>query len=150
MKSPSDKTAILLSLLFVLLLGVAACDKAGTQPANTTAKTAVPEKEVDQTQLGDKLTSKPEAAEARSANFAFEKVSLAESEQVNETAAALDRKIIRNADLTIEVPSTTDTQQKIVSIAETNGGFVVTSEAKQRDSQEPAQRTLDIKLVVRV
>src|ERR1051326_2394918 len=138
MKSPSDKTAILLSLLFVLLLGIAACDKAGTQPANTSAaKTAVPEKEVDQTQLGDKLTNKPEAAEARAANFAFEKVSLAESEQVNETAAALDRKIIRNADLTIEVPSTTDTQQKIVSIAETNGGFVVTSEAKQRDSQEP-------------
>jgi hypothetical protein len=150
MKSPrSDKTAILLSLLFVLLLGVAACDKAGTPPANTTtAKTAVPEKEVDQ--LGDKLTNKPEAAEARSGNFAYEKISLAESEQAEETATAVDRKIIRNADLTIEVPSTTDTQQKIVSIAETNGGFVVTSEAKQRDSQEPAQRTLDIKLVVRI
>ncbi|HEY3582348.1 MAG TPA: DUF4349 domain-containing protein [Pyrinomonadaceae bacterium] len=152
MKSPrSDKTAILLSVSFVLLLGVAACDRAGTQPANTSsAKTAVPDKNIDQLQMGDKLTNKPEAAEARSANFAFEKVSLAEGEQVNETAAAIDRKIIRNADLTIEVPSTTDTQQKIVSIAETNGGFVVTSEAKQRDSQEPAQRTLDIKLVVRI
>src|SRR5690349_3815895 len=117
------KPAVLLSVFLVLLLGVAACDKAGTQPANTTAKTAVPEKEVDQTRIGDKLTNKPEAAEARSGNFAYEKISLAESEQAEETATAVDRKIIRNADLTIEVPSTTDTQQKIVSIAETNGRF---------------------------
>ena len=38
----------------------------------------------------------------------------------------------------------------MTSIAETHGGFVVTSEAKQRESNDPAQRTLDIKLVVRV
>jgi len=152
MRSPrSRKTAVLLSVLFVLFLGLAGCDKADIQPANTTAaKTAIPEKEVDQAQLGDKLTNKPEAAEGRSANYAIEKASLSDAEQASETATAIDRKIIRNADLTIEVPSTTDTQQKIVSIAETNGGFVVTSEAKQRDSQEPAQRTLDIKLVVRI
>lgn len=152
MKSPtSDKPAVLLSVFFVLLLGLAGCDKAGTQQENASAaKTAVPQRDVDQTQVGDKFTNKPEAAEARSANFAAEKVSLADTEQAEETATAIDRKIIRNADLTIEVPSTTDTQQKIVSIAETHGGFVVTSEAKQRDSQEPAQRTLDIKLVVRI
>lgn len=38
----------------------------------------------------------------------------------------------------------------MTSIAETYGGFIVTSEAKQRESNDPAQRTLDIKLVVRV
>jgi len=38
----------------------------------------------------------------------------------------------------------------MTSIAELHGGFVVTSEAKQRESNDPAQRTLDIKLVVRV
>jgi len=38
----------------------------------------------------------------------------------------------------------------VTSIAEANGGFVVTSEAKQRESAEPERRTLDIKLVVRV
>jgi hypothetical protein len=65
-------------------------------------------------------------------------------------AEAADRKIIRNANLTLEVNSTIDAQQKVTSIAELHGGFVVTSEAKQRESIEPANRTLDIKLVVRV
>jgi hypothetical protein len=64
--------------------------------------------------------------------------------------AAPDRKIIRDANLTIEVNSTTETQLRITSIAESNGGFVVASEAKQHENADPAKRTMDIKLVVRV
>jgi hypothetical protein len=62
----------------------------------------------------------------------------------------VDRKIIRNADITIEVDSTSEAQHRVTSIAEARGGFVVTSEAKQRQSVDPAQRTTDFKLVVRV
>jgi hypothetical protein len=79
-----------------------------------------------------------------------EKVALTQLDKANETAEAADRKIIRNAEITIEVDSTTNAQHQVTSIAETHGGFVVTSEAKQRESNDPAQRTLDIKLVVRV
>jgi len=79
-----------------------------------------------------------------------EKVALTQLDKSGETTEAADRKIIRNAEITIEVPSTTDAQHQVTSIAETHGGFVVTSEAKQRESNDPAQRTLDIKLVVRV
>jgi Domain of unknown function (DUF4349) len=79
-----------------------------------------------------------------------QKVSLPDVDKVGATAEAVERKIIRNAEITMEVASTTDTQHKVTSIAETNGGFVVTSEAKQRENVDPAQRTLDIKLVVRV
>jgi len=79
-----------------------------------------------------------------------EKASLTQLDKAGETTEAADRKIIRNAEITIEVPSTTDAQHQVTSIAETHGGFVVTSEAKQRESNDPAQRTLDIKLVVRV
>ena len=79
-----------------------------------------------------------------------EKVSLNDVDNEGATAEAADRKIIRNADITIEVLSTTDAQHQITSIAEAHGGFVVTSEAKQRASNDPAQRTLDIKVVVRV
>jgi len=78
-----------------------------------------------------------------------QKVGLPQLDKAGETEAA-DRKIIRNAEITIEVPSTTDAQHQVTNIAETHGGFVVTSEAKQRESNDPAQRTLDIKLVVRV
>jgi len=77
-------------------------------------------------------------------------VSLNEAVKSNSTTAAMERKIIRDADLTMEVPNTTETQRKVTSIAESHGGFVVTSEAKQREASEPAKRTLDIKLVVRV
>ena len=79
-----------------------------------------------------------------------QQVTLTQLDKAGETTEAEDRKIIRNAEITIEVPSTTDAQHEVTSIAETHGGFVVTSEAKQRESNDPAQRTLDIKLVVRV
>ncbi len=136
------KPAILLSVLSALILGSLSCDGARYEKAATnTAPRPVAEAEVAKT---------AEQAESRYGDVKFDKVSLSDSEKVEETSAAVDRKIIRNAELTLEVPSTTDTQQRIVSIAEAHGGFVVTSEAKQRDSQEPAQRTLDIKLVVRI
>lgn len=83
-------------------------------------------------------------------NVQQQKVSLTDVDKVGTTAEAFERKIIRNAEITMEVGSTTDTQHKVTSIAEANGGFVVTSEAKQRENVDPAQRTLDIKLVVRV
>ena len=79
-----------------------------------------------------------------------QKVALTEVDNVGASAEAAERKIIRNGELTLEVASTTDAQHRVGSIAEANGGFVVTSESKQRDSVDPAQRTLDIKLVVRV
>ena len=143
----SRKSAVLSFMLLVLILGFTACDKGEPRPlaGRTFAQGDTAKPARDQLKASDKTE-----AEAYLNESEITKVSLAESNVTSETPAAVDRKIIRNADLTIEVPSTIDTQQKIVSIAETHGGFVVTSEAKQRDSQEPAQRTLDIKLVVRI
>jgi Domain of unknown function (DUF4349) len=77
-------------------------------------------------------------------------VSLTDADKSESTAGALERKIIRNADLTMEVTSTTEAQHRVTSVAESHGGFVVTSEAKQREGIEPANRALDIKLVVRI
>jgi hypothetical protein len=94
--------------------------------------------------LNDQLAQTP------GSNVAAQEVSLTAADKAESITEAADRKIIRNADITIEVPSTTDAQHRVTSIAEAHGGFVVTSEAKQRDSNDPAQRTLDIKLVVRV
>ncbi len=79
-----------------------------------------------------------------------QKVSLSNVDRAESTAEAADRKIIRNADITMEVASTTEAQHRITAIAEAHGGFVVTSEAKQRENLDPAKRTLDIKLVVRI
>ena len=78
------------------------------------------------------------------------KVAFDQTEKAIAIDCAIDRKIIRNADLTIEVASTTQAQQQVTQIAETHGGFIVTSEAKQRENSEPAKRTVDVKLIVRV
>ena len=94
---------------------------------------------------------KMEAAETVPAKInEQQQASLTQPETLASTAEAADRKIIRNANLTIEVNSTTETQHRVTSIAESHGGFVVTSEAKQREDADPGKRTLDIKLVVRI
>jgi hypothetical protein len=91
-----------------------------------------------------------ESAKASAEAGPNEKVSLADMDKAATTAEAFDRKIIRNADITIEVASPTEAQHKVATIAEAHGGFIVTSEAKQREAVDPGQRTIDIKLVVRV
>lgn len=77
-------------------------------------------------------------------------VSLTDADHSEATTAAADRKIVRNADLTMEVASTYEAQHRVSSIAEAHGGFVVNSESKQRESADPAQRTVDFKVMVRI
>jgi hypothetical protein len=64
-----------------------------------------------------------DAAKTQSYGAQSQKVSLNEIDKAGSTAEAADRKIIRNADITIEVPSTTDAQHRVTSIAEAHGGF---------------------------
>lgn len=100
-----------------------------------------------------KAVSQPKAEQvSATASYDAEtqKVSLTQVDKAELTNEAADRKIIRNADLTLEVDSTTEAQHRVTSIAESHGGFVVTSEAKQRENIDPSKRTLDIKLVARI
>ncbi len=125
-----------LIFLFALLSLSLSCSS-----AQRDASTVTQPKDMSQTQ---------EAAKTQNYGKEMEKVSLNDVDREGSTAEAADRKIIRNADITIEVPSTVEAQHQVTSIAESHDGFVVTSEAKQRESNDPAQRTLEIKLVVRV
>lgn len=63
---------------------------------------------------------------------------------------ATERKIIRNANLTVEVTSPIESQRKVVSIAESHQGFVVTSEASQRSSGDNGKPEITVNLVVRI
>ena len=130
MKSPTI-------LLLVLLSFTLSCSSAGEAPTASTTH-SVP---VEQSKAVDK-----EQTIASSYGVVADKVSY----DAKADAPVIDRKIIRNADITIEVNSTSEAQHRVTSIAEARGGFVVTSEAKQRQSVDPAQRTTDFKLVVRV
>ena len=130
MKSPTI-------LLLVLLSFTLSCSRAGNAPPAPTS--------VAQSQRVDK-----EQANTFASTDGVAKAVAFDDVKSDTSLPAVDRKIIRNADITIEVDSTSEAQHRVTSIAEARGGFVVTSEAKQRQSVDPAQRTTDFKLVVRV
>jgi len=90
-----------------------------------------------------------EKAQARADNPVMQQVSLNQADQSLSMAEAMNRKIIRNADLTLEVATPMEAQRKITAIAESVGGFVVTSESKQRQTGD-GKEELQIDLVVRV
>ena len=138
--------ALLLFVLSALILGSLSCSRQTTEKAATPSTAAQPVAEP----RAESVRSGAAKSTAAAGYVQTQQVSLNDGERIEEVSAAADRKIIRNADLTIEVASPAETQHRIVSIAETHGGFVVTSEAKQRDGSEAANRMLDIKLVVRI
>lgn len=123
--------------LLVLLVFSTSCSRQGTQQASLKDREAA---------------TAPQPVGEMKSNYGDtdQKVALAELNKAAETNEAADRRIIRNADITMEVDSTTEAQQRVTSIVEFHGGFVVNSEAKQRENVDPSKRTLDIKLVVRV
>jgi hypothetical protein len=78
-----------------------------------------------------------------------QQVSLKQADQSQAMAEVFDRKIIRDADLTVEVAAPMEAQRKITSMAESLGGFVVTSESKVQDIGDGKQ-DVEVNLVVRV
>lgn len=85
----------------------------------------------------------------REQNPAAAQVSLTRADQSQSMAEAMDRKILRDATLTLEVGAPAEAQRKITSIAESLGGFVVTSESKLQQIGD-AKQELEVNLVIRV
>ena len=77
-------------------------------------------------------------------------VSLASISTVYAATESIDRKIIRNADLTLETESPTEGLRKITAAAESHGGFVVTSEFKQNPVAAGAKPSQIVTVVARV
>ena len=131
---------------FLPLLVLLVCSVSCSRQEGTTNSVA----HESSAQVATNTAPKPEALVQSNYGDQDQKMALAELNKAAATNEAADRRIIRNADITIEVASTTEAQQRVTSIAEFHGGFVVTSEAKQREDVDPSKRTLDIKLVVRI
>src|SRR5689334_1006687 len=127
MKSP-------LGLVLVLLLGFAGCsssEQRGTDSASTSQVHSVDTKSPSSQPVAAK--SEADATKTFTDNYAltasglanagYEQVSMNQVDTAASAAEAADRKIIRNANLTLEVNSTSDTQHRVASIAESHGGF---------------------------
>ncbi|MDQ3907283.1 MAG: DUF4349 domain-containing protein, partial [Acidobacteriota bacterium] len=68
---------------------------------------------------------------ARNEKYEAEKINFDPNAQNAPVTVVPDRKVIRNAELTIEIESPAEAQRRLASVAESHGGFVVTSESRQ-------------------
>ncbi|HEY7547349.1 MAG TPA: DUF4349 domain-containing protein, partial [Blastocatellia bacterium] len=77
-------------------------------------------------------------------------VSLEKADEVQSQSQATDRKIIRNGNLTVEMDEPQEGLRKLTTIAESLGGFVVTSEFKQNDPRAVGKPSQIVTAIVRV
>lgn len=129
--------------LLVLLLSLVALSGCGGG-----SRSAQLEAKYDKAPAGVVAPAKPQ--DARQGGGMNQLVSLQQADQTQSITEAMNRKIIKDAELTLEVDSPIDVQGRVTSIAEAHGGFVVTSESKQRPAEDPSQRVVDVSLVIRV
>ena len=79
---------------------------------------------------------------------AAQEISLEQSEQTQNAAGIVERKIIRNADLTLEAGSPEEAQQKISAIAESKKGFVIESTQSSSDVKTTTRDTVTMTIRV--
>jgi hypothetical protein len=65
-------------------------------------------------------------------------------------AQAIERKVIKNAEITIETDTPAEGQRKIAVIADKHNGFVVISESKQNEAVSQNVASMEVNVVVRV
>lgn len=81
-------------------------------------------------------------------NPTAQKISLEQSDQNQTAPIAVERKIIRNADLELETNQPEEAQNKITAIAESKGGFVIESTQSGSDAKATTRDT--VTMTVRV
>jgi hypothetical protein len=136
-----------LLLLTLALLSLSGCGNMRSGPGNESATTSQPQaKSYDRANVGQAKSEIP----SNQPVAAQQNISLDQAGAANAASQAIERKIIRNANLTVEVTSPPESQRKISSIAESHQGFVVTSEATQRTTDDASRPLITVNLVVRV
>jgi len=138
-----------LLLLIVALLVLSGCEPGASRKISADQEASKANSEVEAKKaparegLADMVSNVP-------AQAVQQNVSLSQADSANAASQAIERKIIRNANLTLEVASPTESQRKIFSAAETHSGFVVTSEMTQQTSEDKSKPEVSVNLVVRV
>lgn len=135
------------SMLLIISMTFAACanNRAGNseQRGGDSTASSAPANSYD----NDAKTS---AERPGNSSAQLKTVSLEEANKSQTATAAVERKIIRNADISLEVSNPSESQGKIASFAESHGGFVVISEASQRQNNDRTHPEMTVKVVVRV
>jgi hypothetical protein len=96
-------------------------------------------------------TSTPQAGQAAGRpEIQSQTASLQAADSAQTSTQAIERKIIRNAEISIETDSPNDAQRKIAAIAEKHGGFVVTSESRENPGNNQQLPATTVTVVARV
>ncbi len=131
-------------LVFLLLCPIAACSLRGSRNREIVEEpqtaASVPQSANEDTAAlrGEGTIGKiaPAAkAPQPSDQAATSPVSLQAADNIQNQPQLTERKIIRNGEMILESDDPTEGQRKIASLAESLGGFVVTSEFKQNDAR---------------
>lgn len=131
-----------LSLIFISLFvpiifaGCSSSSNFESQSSNSNMSSATP---VARDQLGE---------DGRNKSAVAEQVSLDQANSSQIPAPVVERKIIRNAEMTLEADSPDEAQAKITQIADRNGGYVIESQKQTNDTK--ATKTDVVTMTVRV
>lgn len=133
------------SILMLALVAATGCALAGNSGAPVERASSVPAPNTSAQRI---------AGDAKSGGTALptmQNVSLQQADaSQNAPAAAVERKIIRNATLSLEVEQPANVMPRVASIAELRGGFVVTSESRQQTGSDGDRAYEVITIEVRV
>ncbi len=143
--------AVLILMLILFMIATVSCGRG----ENKLSKPAGEAK--DQGMLAEsnaKFATVSEAAELSTSSQktvpALTKISLDSANASQASEQLTERKIIRNAELTIEIDDPRKGLQKIASIAEKNGGFIISSESKENHPNEQNLSSTIITITARV
>jgi hypothetical protein len=76
--------------------------------------------------------------------------SLTNAQNSQTSVTITERKLIRNAQMTLESGNPGDSQRRISSIAEAHGGFVVSSESRQTNAEGQLKPEMTVAVTIRV
>jgi hypothetical protein len=99
-----------------------------------------------QTAVNDTGATKPSAIQ----DGQMKPASLTNAQNSQASVTVTERKLIRNADMLLESGTPAETQRRISSAAEAHGGFVVTSESKQTNSEGQLKPEMTVTVTIRV
>jgi hypothetical protein len=80
----------------------------------------------------------------------MKQASLQSAQNSQTSVTVTERKLIRNGEMILESGNPAESQRKVSSIAEAHGGFVVTSESRQMNSEGQLKPEMTVTVTIRV
>src|SRR5437763_16787566 len=115
-------TALVMFALMLAAVNGCGGGERGTSSSNATVTSA------PNSAAGDRAAGAPKAGDGQAV---VQNVSLQQADAAQNAPATVERKIIRHANVSLEVEEPKKAMQRVASVAESRGGFVVTSESRQ-------------------